>query len=456
MEKFIEHLQRSFSKSDIGFRKLGKVILKFPFKEIKYQHLLDESSSSDTYHRIPLIDSPLEVTLLHWPPGAESAVHWHQGFYGYVLVLDGRAEDISYSYKQPKLCRKSRGVFFKHGLLAEPDGVIHKIINADKTKSLTTLHIYYPAIKSFQGMKLFNIPERKIGTLDANAKNASWSDEAGHFSNIQTDAFEYSAACHDRSHESVLVCPKPETRQIQSMISAYYNEQAEQYDNFDVSHQSRSLYTSAVDKWITREMDQLASCRHMIDIACGTGRRTEQMATKSRHQPEITGVDISENMLRIAANRGIHTIQAPFTLAQITENQFDVATYLYAFGHIPNSELRVKTLKKIHRVLKSGGSFFADFFSVENKNEWGPDALKSYKKHKLKKFGYEAGDIFYTKPGGSEIAFLHYFSADEITGLLQSCGFEIRKIAYFGYVNNPGEPVADNTEGNMLIHAVKK
>lgn len=455
MHKFTEYLKREFRNSEIGFQELGEAILSYPFDQIEYQHLLDKNIASEGYTRIPLIDSPLEVTLIHWPAGAESAIHWHQGFYGYVLVLNGQAEDITYLYKDGRLCRKSRGIFFKNGLLAEPDQVIHKIINGNKQQTLTSLHLYYPAIKEFAGMKLFNIEACKIGTLSPNAKNASWSTAEDHFSDIKTKAFTYENTCHNRSHESVMLCPKPDVPTIQSMIAAYYNEQANEYDSFDTSHISRCMYTDAVDQWIIAGLNKLSECKHMIDIACGTGRRSADIVEQCIHHAELSGVDMSENMLLLAKERGIQTLKAPFTQAVLPHNLFDVATYLYAFGHIPTKDLRVKTLKSIHSILKPGGSFFGDFFNLENKNEWGPDALKQCEDHKLQNFGYEPGDIFYSKTGGKAVAYLHYFREHELTSMFQQCGFKIAELRYIGYVNNPGVPVSDRTMGNILIHAIK-
>ena len=41
--------------------------------------------------------------------------------------------------------------------MPEPDGVIHKLANNNTNQRAVTLHFYYPAIKSFEGMRIFNL-----------------------------------------------------------------------------------------------------------------------------------------------------------------------------------------------------------------------------------------------------------------------------------------------------------
>ena len=44
---------------------------------------------TDNYARNILLLDPFEVVVLHWPPGVESAIHHHEGFWGYVLCIEG-------------------------------------------------------------------------------------------------------------------------------------------------------------------------------------------------------------------------------------------------------------------------------------------------------------------------------------------------------------------------------
>ncbi len=73
----------------------------------------------------------------------------------------------------------------------EPDGIIHKLRNNSKTKRAITLHFYYPAIHSFEGMKIFNLENGQVGILSKQAKTANWSLNTGHFKEILENAFEF-------------------------------------------------------------------------------------------------------------------------------------------------------------------------------------------------------------------------------------------------------------------------
>ena len=58
----------------------------------------DFDAASGNYARNILLMDPFEVVVLHWPPGVESAIHHHEGFWGYVLCVEGEVENVEYTY----------------------------------------------------------------------------------------------------------------------------------------------------------------------------------------------------------------------------------------------------------------------------------------------------------------------------------------------------------------------
>lgn len=76
-------------------------------------------------------------------------------------------------------------------MIPEPDGIIHKLRNNSKSKRAITLHFYYPAIHSFEGMEIFNLENGQVGILGKEAKTAKWSHEEGHFKEIRDNAFDF-------------------------------------------------------------------------------------------------------------------------------------------------------------------------------------------------------------------------------------------------------------------------
>ena len=61
----------------------------------------------------------------------------------------------------------------------------------------------------------------------------------------------------------------------------------------------------------------------LIDVGCGTGSYTAALAELGW---DVTGVDISEDMLRRARARGVHAVQADAKSLPFEDASFDAAT----------------------------------------------------------------------------------------------------------------------------------
>lgn len=457
MEKLLEHFS-ALKDEQLGFDALGEEVFKFDYTQLEYQHLLPKQESTTDYARNILMHRPLEVVLLYWPPGVESAIHFHQGFWGYVAVLDGLCENVEYQLKDGVM---HEGVILQGhagGVIPENDGIIHKIRNGSKTENLVTFHFYYPAIDSFGGMKIYDLEKGRIGTLSDDAKAASWQQDEACFDLIENNAFEFQGEWHGgKSHAIVPQVPKPPCHIISNMLSEYYNEQAEKYDMFDLQHESRKKYTERINELIAQEIqERYPNLEGKLAIACGTGRRELAIQDQTDKNYQITGVDISGEMCQIARQRGVEAIHSDWLEAHLESDQyFDVATFLYAFGHITTRAKRLAVLQKVLKYLKPGGTFYFDLFNLEDKNEWGPNALNQFETLKLDKAGYESGDLFYKKVGGKASAFLHYFKEDEILELVQEAGFEEVEVIHIGYVKYPGQIFQEKDKGSLFVKARK-
>jgi len=454
----IKNQIKDFS-SQINFESLGYFVKSINIKSLNYQDYIVDPEVSGEYGRNIIELNPFECVLINWPPGVESSVHHHKGLFGYVIVLEGELDNISYEESNGNLIETKSERYIIKGIMPEPDGVIHKIANRNKEKRAITLHFYYPAIESFDGMRIFNTETGSIGILSKSAKTAKWSSNESHFKSIIKNAFNYislEALNKDKSHIIQNIYPKPKSEEINRMNSNYFSEQAQKYDFSDFNQPSRKAYINKVDQLIANDMSENKILKH-LDIAVGTGRRAIRIKELSGLDYEVVGVEISEEMCKIANSRGLRTYHQDWANDddQIGE-MFDSASFLYAFGHIANSNKRIKSLKKINTYLNIGCPLYIDLFSLNNTNEWGPFAIKAFEINKLGNYGYERGDVFYKKRGFSEFAFLHYFEMDEIINLFNETGFEMKWIKYVGYSKNSGELVNTENDGNFLIKAVKK
>lgn len=98
-----------------------------------------------------------------------------------------------------------------------------------------------------------------------------------------------------------------------------------------------------------------------LEIGCGPGRL---MRPLSRHFGEIHGVDVSDEMVRLAreklagiAHAHVH-VGAGADLRQFAGESFDFVYSYAVFQHIPSREVVFSYLREARRVLKTGGLFW--------------------------------------------------------------------------------------------------
>lgn len=454
IERILDALKEQDYKT-FNLDQLYDLLLRFDLTQLDVARIAPAIEDQKNYARNILMMDPMEVVILAWPPGVASAVHHHVGFWGVVAVLEGELDNISYRLEGDVLRESISERGLPGGLIREEDGVIHMLKNPSDKVAITA-HFYCPALQDFDGMKIFDLEKGRIGVLNAKAQTASWEEPEEHFASIKEDGFSYIPLAEREdapSHKVHPVIPKPEPEVIESLIADYYAEQAHNYDHFDTTHSSRSKYTKAVNELIAQDLAEKDKVTSVLSIACGTGRRAERIRKIASKNYELYGVDLSAEMCDIATSRGLTTYCNKWLDADLGDRSFDAITFLYAFGHVSSREDRVEGLKKIHDHLTPGGTVYLDVFNVADKNEWGPQAVKLYEKLNLKEMGYERGDVFYRKTGGQATAFLHYFSENEITSLLEEAGMEVRDIHHVGYTVKPGDILENRDEGALFVIA---
>ena len=151
-------------------------------------------------------------------------------------------------------------------------------------------------------------------------------------------------------------------------VAAMFNSIAAKYDFLN------HFLSLGIDKlWRRCLVKQLAKSnpRQVLDIATGTGDLAIQLA-KHHKSVNITGVDISENMLSIGREKilkrklegRINLKQANSLSLPFADGEFDAA--MVAFG-VRNFEDLSKGITEVHRVLKDGGSLYVLEFSMPSR-----------------------------------------------------------------------------------------
>jgi SAM-dependent methyltransferase len=104
---------------------------------------------------------------------------------------------------------------------------------------------------------------------------------------------------------------------------------------------------------------------HFLDLACGKGRYSR---TINRAGFEVTGVDLSEENIRIAARHGNDRLH--FTRHDMREpvayEKFDFVVNLFtSFGYFKSLEENERVITAISKEVKSKGKVVLDFMNVE-------------------------------------------------------------------------------------------
>lgn len=105
---------------------------------------------------------------------------------------------------------------------------------------------------------------------------------------------------------------------------------------------------------------------NIIDLCCGTGDLA-RIIKKFYPKTHITGIDFSENMIKIAKNKTlkdkIQYFQGDVTNLPHPDNTFNIATMGFGLRNIQNAE---KAIEEVYRILKPEGYFLHIDFGENN------------------------------------------------------------------------------------------
>lgn len=102
---------------------------------------------------------------------------------------------------------------------------------------------------------------------------------------------------------------------------------------------------------------------YMLDLGCGRGRHSVQLASKGF---DVTGIDLAENSIRIAREKEndhlhffVHDMRLPFWI-----NYFDYAfNFFTSFGYFDTRREHDNAIRTISQSLKPGGIFVIDYLN---------------------------------------------------------------------------------------------
>lgn len=174
------------------------------------------------------------------------------------------------------------------------------------------------------------------------------------------------------------------------------------------------------EKWLmilTAKLEQYGiGGRKVLDLACGTGEMTVELA---QHGFEVTGVDLSDEMLLVANEKAVKLgLSIPLFQQNMAEleglGQFDCVTiFCDSLNYLRDEEDIVKTFSRVHEHLKDGGLFMFDIHSLYKMEEIFSD-------HTFAVNGEEVSYIWDCFPGQEPYSVEHdlsFFVRDDESGL---------------------------------------
>jgi demethylmenaquinone methyltransferase / 2-methoxy-6-polyprenyl-1,4-benzoquinol methylase len=140
-------------------------------------------------------------------------------------------------------------------------------------------------------------------------------------------------------------------------VKETFNSIAKRYDLMN------TLMSFGLDKGWRKKTVRIAEAErgmHFIDVCCGTGQLSLELAMKVGTDGKITGLDFSKNMLEIAKNNisrtsyqsMIELIQGDAMNLPYENNSFDGATVGWGLRNLPDLD---KGIREMVRVVKPGG-----------------------------------------------------------------------------------------------------
>jgi cyclopropane fatty-acyl-phospholipid synthase-like methyltransferase len=117
--------------------------------------------------------------------------------------------------------------------------------------------------------------------------------------------------------------------------------------------------------------DRLEPGAPVLDLGCGNGEKTVRLAGLF----DVTGVDISEEQLRLARAEVPRAtfVRADFAGIEFPAESFDAVTAFYSISHVPREEHR-ELFAKVLRWLRPGGLFLASL-SANGTSDWTDEWL---------------------------------------------------------------------------------
>ena len=183
MTKNIKYTLENLKKDNISFDIIAENLFSYDYQDYNEIFKIDQINVPEkTYKRLPVFNNENCVAILMlWGVNNKTAVHDHKNYEGKIKVLKGELTEVYYKETKDFIEFEGAGVAIEGLVFEEEKGGIHSIVN-NKNALSVSLHIYKTSELNLDGVRIFDVENKKWAVLTDKAPSCTW--------NLPEEAFE--------------------------------------------------------------------------------------------------------------------------------------------------------------------------------------------------------------------------------------------------------------------------
>ena len=176
------HFRKS-QKRQYQFDIVAENLFSYDYQDYNEIFKIDQINVPEkTYRRLPVFNNENCVAILMlWGVNNKTAVHDHKNYEGKIKVLKGELTEVYYKETKDFIEFEGAGVAIEGLVFEEEKGGIHSIVN-NKNALSVSLHIYKTSELNLDGVRIFDVENKKWAVLTDKAPSCTW--------NLPEEAFE--------------------------------------------------------------------------------------------------------------------------------------------------------------------------------------------------------------------------------------------------------------------------
>ena len=173
----------NIKNKSLSYDEVSEILFSFDFQDYNEIFKINELNIPEkTYRRLPVFNNENCVAILMlWGINNKTAVHDHKNYEGKIKVLKGELTEVYYKETKDFIEFEGAGVAIEGLVFEEEKGGIHSIVN-NKNALSVSLHIYKTSELNLDGVRIFDVENKKWAVLNDKAPSCTW--------NLPEEAFE--------------------------------------------------------------------------------------------------------------------------------------------------------------------------------------------------------------------------------------------------------------------------